>query len=100
MFRADVLGVLVLGATRPFGESEKDIVNNSVPQIGVALTNAMNFEATRSLSVEIAKRNEELSAKNAEVENAYKVKSDFLSSMSHELRTPLNSIIGFSSVLL
>jgi signal transduction histidine kinase/CheY-like chemotaxis protein/HAMP domain-containing protein len=100
MFRDDILGVLVLGATKSFGESEKDIVDNSVPQLGVALTNAMNFEATRSLSVEIAKRNEELSTKNAEVEKAYKVKSDFLSSMSHELRTPLNSIIGFSSVLL
>jgi signal transduction histidine kinase/CheY-like chemotaxis protein/CHASE3 domain sensor protein len=100
VFRDEVLGVLVLGATRKFGELEKEIVNNSVPQLGVALTNAMNFEATRNLSIEIAKRNEELSSKNTEIEKAYKVKSDFLSSMSHELRTPLNSIIGFSSVLL
>jgi signal transduction histidine kinase/DNA-binding response OmpR family regulator/HAMP domain-containing protein len=99
-FREEILGVLVLGATKRFGDLEKDIVNNSVPQLGVALTNAMNFEETRSLSVEITKRNEELSAKNKEIEKAYKVKSEFLSSMSHELRTPLNSIIGFSSVLL
>ena len=99
-FREEILGVLVLGATKRFGDLEKEIVNNSVPQLGVALTNAMNFEETRSLSVEIAKRNEELSAKNKEIEKAYKVKSEFLSSMSHELRTPLNSIIGFSSVLL
>ncbi|HTY37145.1 MAG TPA: response regulator [Bacteroidota bacterium] len=100
VFRDEVLGVLVLGATKKFGELEKDILRNSVPQLGVALTNAMNFEETRNLSVEIAKRNEELSSKNQEIEKAYKVKSDFLSSMSHELRTPLNSIIGFSSVLL
>ena len=100
LFRDEVLGVLVLGATKKFGELEREIVSNSVPQLGVALTNAMNFEETRSLSIEIAKRNEELSNKNQEVEKAYKVKSDFLSSMSHELRTPLNSIIGFSSVLL
>jgi signal transduction histidine kinase/CheY-like chemotaxis protein/HAMP domain-containing protein len=100
LFRDEVLGVLVLGGTRRFGELEREIVSNSVPQLGVALTNAMNFEETRSLSIEIAKRNEELSNKNQEVEKAYKVKSDFLSSMSHELRTPLNSIIGFSSVLL
>ncbi len=99
-FREEILGVLVLGATKKFGDLEKEIVNNSVPQLGVALTNAMNFEETRSLSVEITKRNEELSAKNKEIEKAYKVKSEFLSSMSHELRTPLNSIIGFSSVLL
>ena len=99
-FREEILGVLVLGATKKFGDLEKEIVNNSVPQLGVALTNAMNYEETRSLSVEITKRNEELSAKNKEIEKAYKVKSEFLSSMSHELRTPLNSIIGFSSVLL
>lgn len=100
VFRDEILGVLVLGATRKFGELEKEIVTNSVPQLGVALTNAVNFEETRNLSIEIAKRNEELSSKNTEIEKAYKVKSDFLSSMSHELRTPLNSIIGFSSVLL
>lgn len=100
MFRDEILGVLVLGATKKFGELEKEIVNNSVPQLGVALTNALNYEETRSLSVEITKRNEELSTKNKEIEKAYKVKSEFLSSMSHELRTPLNSIIGFSSVLL
>ena len=100
LFQEEILGVLVLGATRKFSEMEKEIINNSVPQLSVAITNAMNFDATRRLSVEIAKRNEELSAKNTEIEKAYKVKSDFLSSMSHELRTPLNSIIGFSSVLL
>lgn len=100
IFRDEILGVLVLGAMNKFGELEKEIVNNSVPQLGVALTNAMNFEETRNLSIEINKRNEELDTKNKEIEKAYKVKSDFLSSMSHELRTPLNSIIGFSSVLL
>ncbi len=99
-FREEIIGVLVLGGMKKLGELEKEIVNNSVPQLGVALTNAMNFEETKSLSVEITKRNEELSTKNKEIEKAYKVKSEFLSSMSHELRTPLNSIIGFSSVLL
>lgn len=100
MFRDEILGVLVLGSMKKYGDLEKEIITNSVPQLGVALTNALNFEETRSLSVEIAKRNEELDSKNKEIEKAYKVKSDFLSSMSHELRTPLNSIIGFSSVLL
>jgi signal transduction histidine kinase len=36
----------------------------------------------------------------AEVEQANRAKSQFLSSMSHELRTPLNAILGFTGTLL
>ncbi len=43
--------------------------------------------------------NEEIAAKNIQLETANRMKSEFLANMSHELRTPLNAIIGFSEML-
>ena len=60
-------------------------------------TMAADLEGTTS---EVSQQRDELLALNETLEEANRVRSEFLSTMSHELRTPLASIIGFSQMLL
>ncbi len=58
---------------------------------------AQDLEGTTG---EVLQQRDELLVLNEALEEANRVRSQFLSTMSHELRTPLASIIGFSQMLL
>jgi PAS domain S-box-containing protein len=49
---------------------------------------------------ELKALNEELGARQAELERAMAARSRFYASMSHELRTPINAVLGYSTLLL
>jgi signal transduction histidine kinase/CheY-like chemotaxis protein/HAMP domain-containing protein len=52
-----------------------------------------------SQSVELMSQNTELEIQKKQLNEASRLKTNFLSNMSHELRTPLNSVIALSGVL-
>lgn len=58
-----------------------------------------NITERKRAAEELRESRDKLSAANAALEKASKMKDEFLASMSHELRTPLTSILGLSEAL-
>src|SRR5207302_2034083 len=84
------------------------------PNLAIACERESAHQHTRRLAVEVRhaaqrlesqnavleEQHRELSRLNVELDQAGKLKDQFLANVSHELRTPLNSVIGFSELLL
>jgi PAS domain S-box-containing protein len=60
-------------------------------------TQAISLETN---AAELRALNEELQARQHELEHAMSARNRFYASMSHELRTPINAIIGYNTLLL
>ena len=123
-----VISVISLAKLDRFSQESLDILNQSWIAISTSYASLFATEKIRDLveelqgknlelrnqaeemqiqaeelqqnSEELQEQNMELDLQKRQVEDANRLKSEFLSNMSHELRTPLNSIMALSSVLL
>jgi signal transduction histidine kinase len=106
-----LVAMLVAGALT---SDTRAALAQAAPNLAIACERESAHHNTRRLAVELRRaaqrleaqnakleeQRQELTRLNAELDQAGKLKDQFLANVSHELRTPLNSVIGFSDLLL
>jgi signal transduction histidine kinase len=88
LFQDQAIGAFILYGDTPRQASSRDtfLLSTAAVQASVAIQNALLFV--------------EVKEKNADLERASHLKSQFLANVTHELRTPLHSIISYGALIL
>jgi signal transduction histidine kinase len=81
----------------PQGQGELSQLAGAFDQMAESLERA---HERRLVEEELRRKNYQLEQQNLAIQEANRLKSEFVSMVSHELRTPLTSIQGYSELLL
>ncbi len=107
LYFGEAVGVLGLGAVRPFSDRARNTLTSIAPSLAVALANASANERLADQSRRLSEQNELLEEQRSriartarELQRASALKDRFLAAVSHELRTPMTVILGFTGTLL
>ncbi len=88
LLQDQAIGAFMLYFDKPYLVSKRDtfLLSTAAIQASMAIQNALLFA--------------EVKDKNAALERANALKSQFLANVTHELRSPLHSIIGYGSMIV
>jgi len=88
LLQDQAIGAFMLYLDKPYQVSNRDtfLLSTAAIQASMAIQNALLFA--------------EVKEKNAALERANALKSQFLATVTHELRSPLHSIIGYGSMIV
>jgi signal transduction histidine kinase len=87
------LGQSVIGTINLYSKQEREFRQEEIQLITA-------FADQAAIAIENARLFGEVQKNSAELEDAFRIKTDFLNTMAHELRTPLNVVIGTEQLLL
>ncbi len=116
----EIIAIISLSSVRKYSDEAVKLIDRIYSVLTARVEGILNYRKIRKFSQKLEIQNTELEAQKAELDaqsselteqnreleiqknhldEANKLKTNFLSNMSHELRTPLNSVIALSGVL-
>ncbi|MDP4126228.1 MAG: response regulator [Bacillota bacterium] len=116
----EVIAIISLASVSKFADQSIALIDNAIVSLGARIDGILAYRRIKEFKEVLEQQNRELDAhkselsaqaaklmtQNTELEiqkeqlnEASRLKTNFLSNMSHELRTPLNSVIALSGVL-